>query len=48
VQLVDSTGAHDDETWQKIKPYLEPLGALAAGGKKEGDDLRSAFGLTVK
>jgi hypothetical protein len=48
VQLVDSTGAHDDETWQKIKPYLEPLGALAAGGKKEGDDLRSAFGITVK
>jgi hypothetical protein len=48
VQLVDSTGAHDDETWQKIKPYLEPIGALAAGGKKDGDDLRSAFGITVK
>ena len=48
LDLVDSTGAHDDETWQKIKPYLEPLGALAAGGKKDGDDVRSAFGITVK
>jgi Protein of unknown function (DUF3352) len=48
VQLVDSTGAHDDETWQKIKPYLEPLGAIVAGGKKEGDDVRSAFGITVR
>jgi hypothetical protein len=48
VQLVDSTGAGDDETWLKIKPYLEPLGALAAGGKKEGDQVRSALGVSVR
>jgi hypothetical protein len=48
VQLVDSTGARDDETWQKIKPYLEPLGALAAGGKKDGDQVRSALGVSVR
>jgi hypothetical protein len=47
VSLVDSL-AGDDDTWVKIKPYLEPLGALAAGAKKEGDQLRSAFGITVK
>jgi len=46
--LVDSTGAGDDEGWQKVKPYLEPLGALVVGAKKDGDKLRSAFGLTVK
>ena len=48
LQLVDSTGAGSDEDWQKVKPYLEPLGALVAGARKDGDDLRSAFGLTVK
>jgi len=48
VQLVDSTGAGDDETWLKIKPYLEPLGAVAAGGKKEGDEVRSALGVSVR
>ena len=46
--LVDSTGAGDDEGWQKVKPYLEPLGALVVGAKKDGDTLRSAFGLTVR
>ena len=46
--LVDSTGAGDDEGWQKVKPYLEPLGALVVGAKKDGDTLRSAFGITVK
>ncbi len=48
VSLVDSTDVGDDEGWQKAKPYLEPLGALAVGAKKDGDKLRSAFGLTVK
>jgi hypothetical protein len=46
--LVDSTGAGDDQGWQKVKPYLEPLGALVVGAQKDGDKLRSAFGLTVK
>ena len=46
--LVDSTGAGDDEGWQKVKPYLEPLGALVVGAQKDGDKLRSAFGITVK
>ena len=48
VELVDSTGAGDDEGWQKIKPYLEPLGALAVGAEKDGDKVRTAFGITVK
>jgi len=46
--LVDSTGAGDDEGWRKVKPYLEPLGALVVGARKDGDRLRSAFGITVK
>ena len=48
VALVDSTGAGDDEGWLKVKPYLEPLGALVVGAQKDGDKLRSAFGITVK
>jgi hypothetical protein len=46
--LVDSTGAGDDEGWQKVKPYLEPLGALVVGAQKDGDKVRTAFGVTVK
>ena len=48
VQLVDSTGAGDDEGWLKVKPYLEPLGALVVGAQQDGDKLRSAFGITVQ
>lgn len=48
LSLVDSAGAASDEDWQKAKPYLEPLGALVAGARKDGDKLRSALGLTVK
>jgi hypothetical protein len=47
VSLVDSI-AGDDDGWLKVKPYLEPLGALVAGAKKDGDKLRSAVGITVK
>jgi hypothetical protein len=46
--LVDSTGAGDDEGWRKVKPYLEPLGALVVGAKKDGDKVRTAFGVTVR
>jgi hypothetical protein len=46
--LVDSTGAGDDEGWQKVKPYLEPLGALVVGAQKDGDKVRTAFGVTVR
>ncbi|MGH2741870.1 MAG: DUF3352 domain-containing protein [Thermoleophilaceae bacterium] len=46
--LADSAGAASDPDWQKARPYLEPLGALVAGARKDGDKLRSAFGLTVK
>jgi hypothetical protein len=48
IQLVDSTGAGDDEGWQKIKRYLEPLGALAVGAEKDGDKVRTALGISVK
>jgi hypothetical protein len=46
--LVDSTGAGDDEGWQKVKPYLEPLGAVVVGAQKDGDKVRTAFGVTVR
>ncbi len=46
--LAESEGAGSDEDWQELKPYLEPLGALVSGARKDGDKLRSAFGLTVK
>jgi hypothetical protein len=46
--LADSAGAASDEDWQEVRPYLEPLGALVGGARKDGDKLRSAFGLTVK
>ena len=46
--LADSAGAGGDATWQQVKPYLEPLGALVGGAREDGDKLRSAFGVTVK
>jgi Protein of unknown function (DUF3352) len=48
LRLVESTPAASDQDWQTVKPYLEPLGALVGGARKDGDDLRSAFGVTVK
>jgi uncharacterized protein DUF3352 len=46
--LADSEGAGADEDWRRVRPYLEPLGALVGGARRDGDKLRSAFGLTVK
>jgi Protein of unknown function (DUF3352) len=46
--LAESEGAASDEDWSKVKPYLEPLGALVGGARRDGDELRSAFGLSVK
>jgi Protein of unknown function (DUF3352) len=46
--LAESAGADADEDFQQAKPYLEPLGALVGGARRDGDKLRSAFGLTVK
>jgi hypothetical protein len=48
IELIDSTSAANDEGWQQAKPYLEPLGAFVGGATKEGDKLRSAFGVSVK
>jgi uncharacterized protein DUF3352 len=48
IELADSAGAASDEDWQEAKPYLEPLGALVGGARKEGDTVHSAFGITVK
>ena len=47
LELVDSTDAGDDAGWLKVKPYLEPLGALVAGARKDGDKLHSALGVSV-
>jgi hypothetical protein len=46
--LIESTGAASDPEYLEVKPYLEPLGALVGGAREDGDDLRSAFALTVK
>jgi hypothetical protein len=48
LELAESEGAGADEDWEKVKPYLEPLGALASGARREGDNLSSVLGLTVK
>jgi Protein of unknown function (DUF3352) len=48
LRLVESTPTAADEDWQDARPYLEPLRALIGGARKDGDDLRSAFGVTVK
>lgn len=47
-ELAGNAGAAGNEGWEKAKPYLEPLAALAAGTEKDGDRLRSVFGLTFK
>ena len=48
LELVDSTSAAADEDWQEAKPYLAPLDTIVGGARKDGDKLRSAFGVTVK
>jgi Protein of unknown function (DUF3352) len=47
LELAEAEGAGSDEGYQEAKPYLEPLGALIGGTKGDGDDLRTAFKLTV-
>ncbi len=47
LELAENEGAGSDEGYQEAKPYLEPLGALIGGTKGDGDDLRTAFKLTV-
>jgi len=48
LELAQSAGAASSEEFQQALPYLEPLGALVGGARKDGDKLRSAFGLTVR
>jgi hypothetical protein len=48
LELAESEGASESPDYQEAKPYLEPLGALVGGATEEGDNLRSAFALTVK
>lgn len=47
LELVESTPLAADADFQQVKSYLEPLGALFAAGKKDGDDLDSLLRLTV-
>jgi uncharacterized protein DUF3352 len=46
--LAESEGAAADEDYQEAKPYLEPLGAMVGGARKDGDSLRTVFALTVE
>ncbi len=48
LQLVEDAGARSEPDYQEAKPYLDPLGALIGGTKGSGDDLQSAFKITVK
>jgi hypothetical protein len=48
LQLVDSTDAGSEADWQEAKPYLEPLAALISGTQKDGDHLKSVFGVRIK
>jgi hypothetical protein len=47
LKLVQSTPLAGDATWDRIKRYLEPLGGLVAGSKKDGDRLSSVLRITV-
>ena len=46
--LAEAEGAAADDDYQKAKPYLEPLGAIVGGASEDGDQIRSAFALTVR
>jgi hypothetical protein len=48
LDLAEAAGAGASPEFQQALPYLEPLGAFVGGARKDGDDVRSAFGLTVK
>ena len=48
LSLAESSGAGSDPDYQEAKPYLDPLGAMIGGTKGSGDDLQSAFKITVK
>jgi hypothetical protein len=48
LELVDSTDAGSDPGWQEARSYLEPLGALVGGATKDGGELRSAIGVSIK
>ena len=37
-----------DPEWAKVKPYLETIAAVVAGGEKDGDRLRSRFAVRLK
>lgn len=47
LKLVESTPVASDGGYQQAKSYLEPLGALVSGSKKDGDKLSSVLRLTV-
>jgi Protein of unknown function (DUF3352) len=47
VTLVDAIGEADAD-WDKAKPYLESLNAIASGGKVDGDKAKSRFVVTLK
>ncbi len=47
LKLVETTPAADDSEWADAKRYLEPLGAIVSGAKKDGDKVSSALRVTV-
>jgi len=47
LSLAEALGAADDPDYRRVKPYLEPLGALLGGTKKEGDRVESRLRITL-
>jgi hypothetical protein len=47
ITLVDAIGEADAD-WAEVKPYLETLGAITAGGSVDGDKAKSRIAVTLK
>ncbi len=47
LKLVETTPDAGDSEWADAKRYLEPLGAIVSGAKKDGDKVSSALRVTV-
>jgi hypothetical protein len=47
LKLAESTSVTREGEWAQVKSYLEPLGAIVSGAKKDGDKVSSALRITV-
>jgi hypothetical protein len=47
LKLIDDTPAADQAEWRQARRYLEPVSALIAGAKKDGDRVSSVLRITT-